>query len=125
MFTTQRLILRKWYESDAESCYEYAKDPLVGPAAGWPVHTSIENCKEIIRNVLSKPEKYAVCLNTNNKAIGCVGLLFGKESNIDLKEDECELGFWIGVPYLGKGYIPEAVRCIVSHAFSDLHMKKV
>ena len=37
---TERLILRPWKESDAESLYEYAKDPLVGPIAGWPVHTS-------------------------------------------------------------------------------------
>ena len=33
---TERLILRPWKESDAESCYEYAKDPQVGPEAGWP-----------------------------------------------------------------------------------------
>ena len=30
---TKRLILRPWQESDAESCYEYAKDPQVGPEA--------------------------------------------------------------------------------------------
>ena len=48
---TERLILRPWQESDAESCYEYAKDPQVGPEAGWPVHTSVENSREIIREV--------------------------------------------------------------------------
>lgn len=31
---TERLILRPWMESDAESLYEYAKDPDVGPIAG-------------------------------------------------------------------------------------------
>ena len=46
---TERLILRPWKESDAESCYEYAKDPQVGPEAGWPMHTSVENSREIIR----------------------------------------------------------------------------
>ena len=35
-----RLYLRPWKESDAEELYKYAKDPAVGPAAGWPVHTS-------------------------------------------------------------------------------------
>ena len=33
---TKRLILRKWTEEDAENLYKYAKDPDVGPAAGWP-----------------------------------------------------------------------------------------
>ena len=31
---TERLILRPWKESDAESLFEYAKDPKVGPIAG-------------------------------------------------------------------------------------------
>lgn len=34
MLETNRLILRHWVESDAESLYEYAKDPEVGPIAG-------------------------------------------------------------------------------------------
>lgn len=45
---------------DAESLYKYAKDPLVGPIAGWPVHTSVDNSKEIIKTVLSADETYAV-----------------------------------------------------------------
>ena len=36
MLETQRLILRKWTEEDAESLFEYAKDPEVGPITGWP-----------------------------------------------------------------------------------------
>lgn len=71
---TNRLILRKWAESDAESLYEYAKDPAVGPAAGWPVHKSIEESRDIIKNVLNAPETYAVCLKADNRAIGCIGL---------------------------------------------------
>ena len=35
-FETTRLLLRPWCESDAESCYRYARDPFVGTAAGWP-----------------------------------------------------------------------------------------
>lgn len=34
MLKTQRLILRKCEESDAESLFEYAKNPEVGPVAG-------------------------------------------------------------------------------------------
>lgn len=59
---TTRLLLRPWQESDAESCYEYAKDPQVGPSAGWPVHTSVENSRETIKNVLSADGTYAVVL---------------------------------------------------------------
>ena len=41
IFETERLILRPWCEEDAESCYTYAKDPDVGPTAGWlPIRMS-------------------------------------------------------------------------------------
>ena len=73
MIETERLILRPWLETDAESLYEYAKEPSVGPIAGWPVHSSVENSLEIIRNVLSADETYAVCLKTDNVAIGSIG----------------------------------------------------
>ena len=55
-FISDRLILRPWRESDAESLYKYAKDPKIGPIAGWPVHTSVDNSKEIIKGVLSNDE---------------------------------------------------------------------
>ena len=77
---TERLILRPWEESDAESLYEYARDERVGPVAGWQVHTSVENSRKIIKTVLSVPENYAVCLKEDNRAIGCVGLTLGKNS---------------------------------------------
>lgn len=33
---TKRLLLRAWKESDAEALYKYARNPNVGPIAGWP-----------------------------------------------------------------------------------------
>ena len=122
---TERLILRPWEESDAESLYEYAKNPEVGPIAGWPVHTSVENSREIIRDVLSAEETYAVCLREDNKAIGSVGLMIGEHSNLNLPEEEGEIGYWIGVPFWGRGLIPEAVRELLRHGFEDLKLKRL
>jgi len=119
-FTTERLILRPWRESDAESLFKFAKDPKVGPIAGWPVHTSVENSLEIIRTVLSANETYAVCLKDNNIAIGSIGLMPPELSHTTAKEDELEIGYWIGVPFWGQGLIPEAVRKLQEHAFADL-----
>ncbi len=34
ILNTERLTLRRWSEADAESLFEYAKDPDVGPIAG-------------------------------------------------------------------------------------------
>lgn len=43
MLKTERLLLRKWQESDAESLFEYAKNPKIGPIAGWTPHKSVED----------------------------------------------------------------------------------
>ena len=90
---TERLILRPWDEDDAEDLYQYASDPDVGPPAGWPTHTSVENSREIIRSVLSAPETYAVCLKDHGKPIGSIGL---HRNDLAELEDEYELGYWIG-----------------------------
>jgi RimJ/RimL family protein N-acetyltransferase len=119
---TSRLILRPWRESDAESLYEYAKNPNVGPAAGWPVHTSVENSRQIIRDVLSTDESYAVTLKDNDTAIGSVGLLIGDKSNLNINADEAEIGYWIAEPYWGQRFIPEAVRVLMHYAFDELQM---
>ena len=55
MLETNRLILRPWQDADAEALYRYASSPDVGPNAGWPAHTSVENSLEIIQSVLSQP----------------------------------------------------------------------
>ena len=122
---TARLILRPWCEADAESLYQYAKDERVGPAAGWPPHTSVEESREIIRTVLSEEETYAVCLKEDNKAIGSIGLMIGKNSNLDIPQNEGEIGYWIGVPFWGQGLIPEAVREMIRHGFDDLHLARL
>ena len=61
ILTTERLVLRRWTEADAESLFEYAKDPDIGPIAGWPPHKSVEESLEVIRNVFNGTECYAIC----------------------------------------------------------------
>lgn len=124
-FETERLILRPWEETDAEECYRYAKDPRVGPIAGWAVHTSVENSREIIKTVLSAPETYAVVLKTTGLPVGSIGLMLGKASNIGLPDTEGEIGYWIGVPYWGQGLIPEAVRELMRYGFEELSLEKM
>ncbi len=93
--------------------------------AGWPVHTSAENSLEIIRNVLSADETYAVCLKSDGAAIGSIGLMIGKNSNLDIPDTEGEIGYWIGVPFWGRGLIPEACTELIRHAFEDLRLERL
>lgn len=37
------------------------------------------------------------------------------------KDDECELGYWLGEPFWGRGYMPEAAHWIT--IFRNSHMR--
>ena len=117
---TKRLILRPWEDADAETLYTYASDPDVGPAAGWPAHTSVQMSREVIRDVLQAPETYAVVLRETGEPVGSIGLMKPRLQNIEPTEHALELGYWIGKPYWGRGLIPEAARALIDHAFVDL-----
>ena len=123
--TTERLILRPWAETDAEDLYRYAKDDRVGPIAGWPPHSSVDNSAEIIRTVFSAPETYAVCLKEDNRAIGSIGLMIGARSDKEIPGTEAEIGYWIGRPFWGQGLIPEAVRELLRYCFEDKGAQRV
>lgn len=125
MLESERMILRPWLETDDAECYRYASSPNVGPIAGWPPHTSIEESRKVIREVFMVPEVYAIVIKETGLPIGCIGLKQGEHTDLTDKPDECELGYWLGEPYWGRGIMTEAVELILHHAFVDLGMKKV
>lgn len=122
---TERLILRRWEESDAEDLYKYASDPEVGPIAGWPPHQSVDESRNIIKTVFGGAEAYAVCLKSDQRVIGAIELKLNGYTDMTEKNDECELGDWLGKPFWGQGLIPEAAREMLRHAFEDIGMSKV
>ena len=100
--TTSRLLLRPWRESDAEALYRYAKDPAIGPVAGWRPHTSIADSLEIIRTVFAAPETYAVVLKATGDPVGSVGIMLGDGlHSAEMQAGKAEIGYWIGKPYWG------------------------
>ncbi len=122
IFETERLILRPWQEADAAECYKYAKDPRVGSAAGWPAHTCEEYSRQVIRDILMNPEIYAIVLKETGLPVGSIGL---HRDDLAVKDDEAELGYWIGVPYWGRGLVPEAAQELIRHAFEDLKLNRI
>ena len=119
---TNRLLLRPWHEEDAEDLYTYAKDPDVALPAGWPPHVSVAHSREIIRTILHKPTVWAIC-RADNVPVGNIHL----DPDTPLREDNstCELGFWLGKPFWGQGFVPEAAEAILRLAFAEYGMQTV
>ena len=122
---TQRLILRRWEQADAEDLYRYASDADVGPIAGWPPHKSIDESRAVIRDVLNGREAYAICLKEDRKAIGAIELKLNGHTDLTDRDDECEIGYWLGKPFWGRGIVPEAVTEMLRRAFEDIGIQKV
>jgi RimJ/RimL family protein N-acetyltransferase len=40
--------------------------------------------------------------------------------SLTMQDDMPELGYWLGVPYWGKGYATEALHAVIDYAFTDL-----
>lgn len=120
LFETERLGFRHWNEDDAEVLFSMAKEKEVGSPCGWPAHKTIEESINVINNVFTNPENYAICLKETGEPIGTADLMFHYED-----KDECELGYWLGKPYWGQGIMPEACTLLLKRAFEDLNVSKV
>ena len=122
---TERLLLRRIEDTDDKDIFELAKDPDIGPRCGWNPHKDIEETRFVIKNVLTGPECYAICFKDEGKIIGVIELMLNGGSINSGHEDECELGYWLGRQYWGKGIMPEAAEEMIRHGFEDLGMNRI
>ena len=116
---TSRILLRPWRESDAETLYQYASDPEVGPRAGWPPHQSVDESLEIIRTLFHSETMWAVEWKETGEAIGCVGYLPASASNLEITDDQCEAGYWVARPYWNQGICTEALQLLIDYCFNQ------
>lgn len=72
--TTDRLELRPWCLDDAQALFELARDPHVGPRAGWQPHTSVEESRVVIQQVLAVPDSFAIVERATGALVGAVAL---------------------------------------------------
>ena len=118
---TNRLILRPWRIEDAQDMFKYAKDPDVGPKAGWPPHRSIEDSEVIINKFIDHhPYCFAMTLVDTLEVIGCIELKLAP-TDLAANDNEAEIGYWLGKPFWNNGYMSEAVKVLIEFGFNELN----
>ena len=141
---TARLLLRPWKTDDraeAASLFRYASDPDIGLLCGWPPHASVEGSLNDIRNILAAENNWAITVKEHGgEPVGSIALKPVSHHAIDpvkaddalrerygkyLGDDALELGYWIGRPFWGNGYMPEALNAVLAYAFDTLHKAAV
>ncbi|QJB70091.1 GNAT family N-acetyltransferase [Parasphingorhabdus halotolerans] len=106
--TTDRLVLRKPQLSDSEQLILLANDWEVAKyLARLPHPYGLEDADFFFTEVVEKEMTWALILD--DKFIGTIGLVRHHDSSL-------ELGYWIGRPYWGKGYVTEAARAVLQWA---------
>lgn len=119
---TARLLLRPWRMEDAEEMYEYAKDPDVGPNAGWKPHESIQESREILAAWLESEEQiFAITLKETGKIIGSLGI--ERDGLRQGVPGVRSLGYVLGKAYWGHGYMTEATIAAITYAFESLKLE--
>lgn len=119
---TERLILKMFTLDDAEDVYAYASNPNVGPPAGWSPHKSVEESREIIRDIFMPPEAWAIRIKGDDRVVGVIAL---EPDRLRPDADSRELGYNLAEEHWGKGYMTEAAREVLRFAFMELGLEQV
>src|SRR3982751_3666823 len=100
LLETSRLILREWIESDISELV-----PLIGArevadtTLRIPYPYDEEHARKFIASVPKGNElRLAIRLRGDGRLVGGIGL------HPNMEHQRAELGYWIGVPFWGKGY---------------------
>jgi putative acetyltransferase len=116
---TERLILRAWTMEDAPGMFEYAKSPLVGPAAGWKPHETVADSIEYLRSAIEENETWAVTLKPDGRIIGGIGL---HTTRVDTVR---ELGYVLHPDFWGQGLMTEAAKAVIDFGFAELRLDAI
>lgn len=110
LLETNRLIIRKYIESDFQDLYEYLSDEEVVKYEPYKP-LSKEETKENLKWRINSDEMFAIVLKENKKMIGNVYL--GKRDY-----NQLELGYVLNKNYWHQGYAKEAITQLLKNEFS-------
>jgi RimJ/RimL family protein N-acetyltransferase len=110
---TERLALRAPAQSDIKAIARLANDRRVAENTFRIPHPyRVEDGEQFVAAVNRQPGEAALVITLDAGPIGICG--------IELREGEAEIGYWLGVPFWGRGYATEAARALIDHAFGEL-----
>ena len=122
---TPRLTLRPWKLSDLDDLYEYARDPEVGPNAGWPAHKSRDVSVPILLRFITEKKTFAI--GYDGKVVGSIGIERYNEALLpELSPLRCrELGYVLSRSCWDMGLMTEAVREAIRFLFEDVGLDAI
>ena len=124
---TDRLILRRFVESDAEAMFQNCASSAENLAyVTWDPHPNLDVTRNSIRNWVASyvnPNyyKWAICLKEiPEQVIGDISIVA-----MDKNDSSCEIGYILGKTYWGRGMMTEALKAVLDFCFTRAGFQKV
>ena len=124
---TERLILRRFVEDDAQAMLEnWASRSENLTYVTWNSHLNVEQTRNSLGNWVASYDnpnyyKWAICLKENpDYVIGDISLV-----SVDEENSSCEVGYILGMDYWGRGIMTEALKAVLSYCLDEIRFKEV
>lgn len=125
---TERLVLRRFRESDAEAFFNYRTNPLVSlyQGEGWQSYR-FEQAVDFVKEQMNLEPgiqgiwfQLVIELKDTGEQIGDCGI-----HTLVQDINQVEIGFTLDSAYQNKGLGREAVKCLLDYIFNDLNKHRV
>lgn len=111
---TERLLLRPPRLEDAKALAMLANDRRVAEnMLRIPHPYGLADAERFIAGANADDGERVFLITHSAAVLGSCGIA-------KLDGEQPEIGYWLGVPFWGKGYATEAARALIDHAFGDL-----
>lgn len=115
---TERLILRRYKETDIDAIYEIITDKRLTEYISYPSYTKeqeLECIKKWISNAdENKKEKWVIELKHTQEVVGKIDV-----NTVNEKNNYCNVGYTIRYKYWGNGYAAEALKAVSEHLLNN------
>lgn len=123
--TTERLQLKPIHVEDATGLYEIWSDSKVTKHMNIAAFTDVKQAEEMITLLQELGQEGKACrwtiqLKANDSIIGSCGFNY-----LDFENERAEIGYELGYPYWGNGYITEALQALLSFGFQELGLNRI
>lgn len=121
---TARLVLRPFEPADAKAVQHLAGAPEVADTTQNIPHPYEDGMAEawIATHSGAFERRESVVLAITHPTDGIVGAL---NLRLEMQHERAEIGYWIGVPFWGRGYATEAVREGLRYGFLELGLHRI
>ncbi len=119
------LSIREWRITDKAALAENLNNPKVlnNLRDGLPYPYTEQDAEDYIKAMLSadKDSTYAFAITLDDEVIGSIGVF--RQDNIHSRT--AEMGYYIGEPYWGNGYMTSIIRQVCAYVFENTDIIRI